>query len=401
LPDLNELGALARILSRTGEASKALRVAHGRIASASKRKKEMISINQADVIARKIKSTSTAVLGAYITLVGFGRASSVRLPVEGDKPGEQPAGVATLMTDGGSPRILFTSKRHGTTFVEPLPGFTAQDRGAADDSSAARSSDLARVAEEIACESTKVRRGGIGRDYFEAKHMLGWEGVRYAGRTHSFMSSSGKPSKILQGTPVWLGQNCETGKIQCAQGKFWSRDGRWQIVTCGPVTGAWVVFKPTVEKPWPDTVPFFLCEGVSTGWAIQRMLGGRAFVIASMGKDNLTRCAVAARKRVGTARQLLVVADVDGSGGEQKAEAAARAAQALALAPITAELLAQEHVKELLKKGVKLDAWDLWRHVGTLTSVAEFLPLSALPTKQLNAWDACLLGLQNEEAHHV
>lgn len=72
---------------------------------------EVLSSEQFERIASKLNSDPASIQSAF-TRITNGGVPSVRFHVEGDKPGEQPAGVATLKTDGGKPpRILFHSHR--------------------------------------------------------------------------------------------------------------------------------------------------------------------------------------------------------------------------------------------------------------------------------------------------
>jgi hypothetical protein len=242
---------------------------------------------------------------------------------------------------------------------------------------AARFDELVKTATKIAREGEVRPYVGPGRDYFREKEMLGWSGVRYARKTYSWISGTGRKSKILAHTPFWIGRNCETGAIQCVQGKYSSK-GNWHVVTCGSTTGAQVEFGLSD----PDSLPVILCEGVSSAWGVLQILGGRALVMATLGKGNLTRCALAARKRFGDSRPIFVMADIDEDGGGQStAEDATRKSEAVALAPFLSCQSSESRAACLFEECGNWDAWELWQWLKGRASqfrpltVADFLAL--------------------------
>lgn len=123
-----------------------------------------------------------------------------------------------------------------------------------------------------------------------------------------------------------------------------------------------------------------LCEGVSTAWGVFQVLGGRALVIATLGKGNLTRCAVAARAKIGDSRQLFVMADIDANGaGQSAANDAARESRSIAIAPLLVSQSAKSRATCLFEEGGKWDGWDLWRFVGkSQVGVDGLMRLSAI-----------------------
>ncbi|MDR0965802.1 MAG: hypothetical protein LBM75_04760 [Myxococcales bacterium] len=216
-----------------------------------------------------------------------------------------------------------------------------------------------------------VNGTGIGsgvRDYAASKGLLGFRrqtgaivppcpAIRYAARTYVLRERR----VLFSGTPFWVARDGESerGEVRGVQFKFWSRrNATWRTRTIGRLTNAWVELPPDGGRA---PVALVLAEGISTAWALHRLLDGSCRVIATLGISGLMRCAqMAARRWPGSA--MAIVADVDRGGqGERAALAAAQAVGARPLSPFPRGTPATERAT-LRERG--FDAWDLWARLG-------------------------------------
>lgn len=327
-------------------------------------------------------------------LSGFANA---RFVVAGDELSGKKSGAVTYKPSAGKFRVLallFCCHRTGTRWAEflsrpPACSSERQDVGFWRPSPStppppAHVEAQKEVAHRLSSEGRRHPPNGYFRNYFADKGMTNWEGARYTARRYDFRTAEGRAAFIGPGLPYWVGTNCDTGEVQCIQAKFWSsKVGKYAVITCGPTRGAQVEFPPAANAIDRDSFPLIFCEGASTGWGLVQLLGGRVHVIATLGKGNLYRCAIAAKHRFGAARSLFVMSDIDANGdGQAKAAEAVQAIGAQALAPFLNCQSIEEQERSIFDEGGSFDAWDLWRAIGNCwTGIDGFLPLSdfALP----------------------
>lgn len=348
---------------------------------------EALSKGRLEFIAEKVNAQFDS-LSEAVLLVMAGPVKEARYRTLSDPASGQPSGSVTLKASAGrdgAPTLLFHSFREGLSWAEflrdgrlfserPEVRSLRQSWKQAEVQTQARDAAKVELARRIVNEGRRAS-SSLGHDYFQEKRMQDWSGARYTSQRYEW-NDGAKLCFLSPGLPFWAGVNAEAGEVQCVQARFWSSKRRgWAVVTCGAVKGAQVEFPPDVSGADPETVPIVLCEGVSTAWGMLRILGGRAFVVATLGKNNLVRCAQAARARFGETRSLFVMADVDANGvGQNAAIKASWASGAIALTPILRS--------SRPTGGENFDAWDLWVQLsnhegGEVLGIEDFLPLEA------------------------
>lgn len=225
---------------------------------------------------------------------------------------------------------------------------------------------LARAIAEEGQPPSAWRGRRASPDYARAKGLAGFRAIaerdfqvppcpaiRYAARDYALRGRR----LLLAGTPFWALSACRDGEVRGVQFKFWSwRFAAWQTRTIGSQSGTWIDL-PKDSPAAGAATPIVLAEGISTAWALHRLLDGRHRVIATLGLGGLPRCAQAAAG-LGKGQGVAIVADLDRDGqGERAAIRAARAVAGTVHLPLLREA-SPAVIARARARG--FDAWDLW-----------------------------------------